>query len=320
MIKQIQEPILEEMKLFDKNWGSYLQRKVPMLKRLINYIIHHKGKQIRPMLVFLIAKMLGTVTEKTHYTAVLIELIHTATLIHDDVVDGSPLRRGFSSINALWKNKIAVLFGDYLLSEGLIIATKIDNSYLFKIISKTIRKIIESELLQIETSIYITENKYEKIIRDKTASLISACCEGGACSMGADEETCFKMKKFGEIIGLSFQIKDDLFDYSQDIPIGKPIGIDFKERKITLPLIHVLSKSNSKDKKWIIDSIKYHNNDTQRVQEIIKFVKKNGGINYAIKKMNEFRQEALKLLEQFPENPSKIALKTMVNYIIERQY
>ncbi|WP_103327706.1 polyprenyl synthetase family protein [Bacteroidetes bacterium endosymbiont of Geopemphigus sp.] len=321
IIKKIRAPIAEEMHSFEKKFYQAIQSKVALLDRITHYIIHRKGKQMRPMLVFLTAKMLGRPVEKTHHAATLIELIHTATLVHDDVVDDSHMRRSFFSINALWKNKIAVLVGDYLLSRSLMIATEKNHSDLLEIISRTIKQMSEGELLQIEKSrrLDINEKIYEEIILDKTASLISACCEGGASSVEADKETCIQMRRFGELAGLAFQIKDDLFDYEQNPLIGKPSGLDIKERKMTLPLIHVIEKSDSKTRKWLINSIKNHNEDKKRIQEIISFVRKEGGLDYAIERMSQLRKEALEILKNYPENSSKEALSLMVNYVIERR-
>lgn len=298
-----------------------MKSRVPLLDRIIHYIIHRKGKQMRPMFVFLTAKMLGQIHEKTYHMASLIELIHTGTLVHDDVVDESHMRRGFFSIHTLWKNKVAVLVGDYLLSKSLLLAT--DHNYydLLKIISRTIREMCEGELLQMEKArkLDITEDIYDQIIHHKTASLISACCEGGACSVDADENTTFQMKKFGELIGMAFQIKDDLFDYEYNNLAGKPIGIDIKERKITLPLIHTLEKAPSEDRKWIINTIKNHNKNKTRVRELINYVKQSGGVEYAIKKMKSLRQNALEILDRYPESAAKESLKIMAHYVIDRQ-
>lgn len=321
IIEEIRAPIAEEMHSFEKNFYETMQSKVALLDRITHYVIHRKGKQMRPMFVFLTAKMLGRPTEKTHHAAALIELIHTATLVHDDVVDDSHMRRGFFSINALWKNKIAVLVGDYLLSRSLMIAAEKNHSDLLKIISRTIKQMSEGELLQIEKSrrLDINEKIYEEIIRDKTASLISACCEGGACSVGADEEIRIQMRRFGELAGLAFQIKDDLFDYEQNPFIGKPAGLDIKEHKMTLPLIHVIEKSDPKTRKWLINSIKNHNKDKKRMQDIISFVRKQGGLNYAVERMSQLRKEALEIIKKYPENSSKKALSLMVNYVVERR-
>lgn len=294
---------------------------VPLLNRITHYIIHRKGKQMRPMFVFLTAKMLGQIQEKTYRMASLIELIHTGTLIHDDVVDDSHMRRGFFSIHTLWKNKVAVLIGDYLLSKSLLLATDHYHYDLLNIISCAIRKMSEGELLQIEKArkLDITEEVYDQIIHNKTASLISACCEGGARSVNADENTALQMQKLGNLIGMAFQIKDDLFDYEHNNLTGKPIGIDIKERKITLPLIHTLEKASSENRKWMINTIKNHNKNKARIRELIDYVKRSGGVDYATEKMKRLLRSALEILEQYPENPAKESLKIMLYYVTNRQ-
>lgn len=320
---QIKQPILEEMELFEKKFYQSMTSKVALLNRITYYIVNRKGKQMRPMFVFLTAKMIsgGEVLERTYRGALVIELIHTATLVHDDVVDDSNRRRGFFSINALWKNKIAVLVGDYLLSKGLLLSIDNGDFDLLKIISVAVREMSEGELLQIEKArrLDITEEVYYEIIRQKTATLIAACCALGACSVHPDDaEQIEKMRKFGELIGMAFQIKDDLFDYSEEA-IGKPTGIDIKEQKMTLPLIHVLNNCSPKEKSWLINSIKNHNKDKKRVREVIGFVKSNNGLAYAGQKMIQFQQEALQLIASFPKSPYKDALILMVNYVIERK-
>ena len=310
------------MDLFEQKFQLSMSSKVALLNRITHYIVNRKGKQMRPMFVFLVSKMVsnGEVNERTYRGASVIELIHTATLLHDDVVDDSNRRRGFFSVNALWKNKIAVLIGDYLLSKGLLLS--IDNSDfdLLKIISIAVREMSEGELLQIEKArkLDITEAIYYEIIRQKTATLIAACCSLGAASVKPESQHVETMRKFGELIGMAFQIKDDLFDYG-DTQIGKPTGIDIKEQKMTLPLIYVLNQSSKKDKKWLINSIKNHNKDTKRVKEVIAFVKNNGGLDYAIKKMKAFQEEALQILRTYPESDYKNSLELMVNYVIDRK-
>ncbi|OJX52057.1 MAG: polyprenyl synthetase [Flavobacterium sp. 38-13] len=321
--EQIKQPILAEMELFEKKFHEAMSSKVALLNRITYYIVNRKGKQMRPMFVFLTAKMVsgGTVNERTYRGASVIELIHTATLVHDDVVDDSNRRRGFFSINALWKNKIAVLVGDYLLSKGLLLSIDNGDFDLLKIISVAVREMSEGELLQIEKArrLDITEDIYYEIIRQKTATLISACCSLGACSVAPEnDEVIERMRKFGELIGMAFQIKDDLFDYTDDA-IGKPTGIDIKEQKMTLPLIYVLNHCTPKEKSWIINSIKNHNKDKKRVKEVISFVKENNGLAYAEQKMTEFQKEALQLIQDFPNSPYKDALTLMVNYVIERK-
>ncbi len=310
------------MELFEKKFHESMSSKVALLNRITYYIVNRKGKQMRPMFVFLTAKMVsnGTVNERTYRGASVIELIHTATLVHDDVVDDSNRRRGFFSINALWKNKIAVLVGDYLLSKGLLLSIDNDDFDLLRIISVAVREMSEGELLQIEKArrLDITEDIYYEIIRQKTATLIAACCALGACSVNPEGDHTEKMRKFGELIGMAFQIKDDLFDYTED-SIGKPTGIDIKEQKMTLPLIYTLNKCSKEEKKWLINSVKNHNKDKKRVKEVIAFVKKTGGLTYAEQKMAEFREEALLLLSDYPSSEYKDALTLMVNYVIERK-
>jgi len=299
-----------------------MRSKVALLNRITHYIVNRKGKQMRPMFVFLVAKMVdkGPVSERTYRGAAVIELIHTATLVHDDVVDDSNRRRGFFSINALWKNKIAVLIGDYLLSKGLLLSIDNNDFDLLKIISVAVREMSEGELLQIEKArqLDITEQVYYNIIRQKTATLIAACCSLGAASVKPNSSDVETMRKFGELIGMAFQIKDDLFDYGAEA-IGKPTGIDIKEQKMTLPLIYVLNNCTKKEKSWLINSVKNHNKDKKRVKEVITFVKENNGLNYAVKKMKQFKAEALALLDDYPESEFKAALKMMVNYVIERK-
>jgi octaprenyl-diphosphate synthase len=319
---QIKQPILQEMELFEKKFYEAMSSKVALLNRITYYIVNRKGKQMRPMFVFLSAKMLsgGKVNERTFRGASVIELIHTATLVHDDVVDDSNQRRGFFSINALWKNKIAVLVGDYLLSKGLLLSIDYGDFDLLKIISVAVREMSEGELLQIEKArrLDITEDIYYEIIRKKTATLISACCALGAKSVSENEIMVEKMRKFGELIGMAFQIKDDLFDYS-DEAIGKPTGIDIKEQKMTLPLIYALNNCSSKEKSWCINSIKNHNKDKKRVREVIQFVKDKNGLSFAESKMAQFQQEALAILQDFPASIYKDSLTLMVNYVIERK-
>ena len=319
---QIKQPIQDEMELFEKKFYESMTSKVALLNRITHFIVNRKGKQMRPMFVFLIAKMLadGTVNERTYRGASVIELIHTATLVHDDVVDDSNRRRGFFSINALWKNKIAVLVGDYLLSKGLLLSIDNGDFDLLKIISVAVREMSEGELLQIEKArrLDITEDIYYEIIRQKTASLIAACCALGAKSVSEDEHLVEKMRKFGELIGMAFQIKDDLFDYT-DEAIGKPTGIDIKEQKMTLPLIYALNNCTSKEKSWCINSIKNHNKDKKRVKEVIQFVKDKNGLTYAEEKMLKFQQEAIELIQDLPNSTYKDSLILMVNYVIERK-
>lgn len=320
--EQIKQPIAYEMELFEQKFRLSMASKVALLNRITHYVVNRKGKQMRPMFVFLVAKMLnnGRVSERTYRGASVIELIHTATLVHDDVVDDSDRRRGFFSINALWKNKIAVLIGDYLLSKGLLLSIDNNDFDLLKIISVAVREMSEGELLQIEKArqLDITEEVYYHIIRQKTATLIAACCSLGAASVKPNTPQVDTMRKFGELIGMAFQIKDDLFDYGGE-KIGKPTGIDIKEQKMTLPLIHVLNICNKKDKAWLINSVKNYNKDKKRVKQVITFVKENGGLEYAIKKMKSFQEEALLLLDSYPDSQYKASLKLMVEYVIDRK-
>lgn len=310
------------MELFEKKFYQSMSSKVALLNRITYYVVNRKGKQMRPMFVFLTAKMLaqGVVNERTYRGACVIELIHTATLVHDDVVDDSNRRRGFFSINALWKNKIAVLVGDYLLSKGLLLSIDNGDFDLLRIISVAVREMSEGELLQIEKArrLDITEAIYYEIIRQKTATLIAACCALGAKSVSEDPDLVEAMRKFGELIGMAFQIKDDLFDYT-DQAIGKPTGIDIKEQKMTLPLIYALNNCSEKEKSWCINSIKNHNKDKKRVREVIQFVKDKNGLSYAERKMVQFQQEALALIQNFPASEYKDSLVLMVNYVIERK-
>ncbi len=322
IVEQIKQPVAFEMNLFEQKFQLSMSSKVALLNRITHFIVNRKGKQMRPMFVFLVAKMVdnGEVCERTYRGASVIELIHTATLVHDDVVDDSNQRRGFFSVNALWKNKIAVLIGDYLLSKGLLLSIDNNDFDLLKIISIAVREMSEGELLQIEKArkLDITEEIYYEIIRQKTATLIAACCSLGAASVKPDSGDIERMRKFGELIGMAFQIKDDLFDYGE-AKIGKPTGIDIKEQKMTLPLIYVLNTVSKKEKNWLINSIKNHNKDSRRVKEVIAFVKANGGLDYAIKKMKQFREEALEILKEYPESDYRNSLELMVNYVIDRK-
>jgi len=321
-VEQIKQPILNEMEFFELKFKASMVSNVSLLNRITQYIVRRKGKQMRPMFVFLVAKMVsgGNFKERTYRGAAIIELIHTATLVHDDVVDDSNRRRGFFSLNALWKNKIAVLVGDYLLSKGLLLSIDNDDFDILKHISVAVREMSEGELLQIEKArqLDITEDVYFDIIRKKTATLIAACTAIGAASVDAEKSEVEKMREFGEIIGIAFQIKDDLFDYTEE-KIGKPTGIDIKEQKMTLPLIHTLNHCSKKERKWLINSVKNYNKDKNRVNEVIAFVKKNGGIEYTIQKMKEYQKNALKILDSYPDSPYKESLITLVNYVIERE-
>ena len=322
VVEQIKEPIYEEMELFEEKFTASMSSKVALLNRITHFIVNRKGKQMRPMFVFLTAKMLnqGKINERTYRGAAVIELIHTASLVHDDVVDDSNLRRGFFSVNALWKNKIAVLVGDFMLSKGMLLCIENEDFDLLKIISVAVREISEGELLQIEKArkLDITEDVYYNIIRQKTATLLAACCAMGARTVQDDDQLVEKMRLFGEYIGMAFQIKDDLFDYGETA-IGKPTGIDIKEQKMTLPLIYALNNVSIAEKNWLIQSVKRYNRDKKRVKQVIEKVKAAGGLVYAEEKMEEFRQKALALLLEFPQDPYRDALEQMVNYVISRK-
>jgi len=292
---------------------------VMLLDQIMTYIVHRKGKQVRPMFVFLTAGTLGTINESTHRGAAMIELLHTATLVHDDVVDDSNYRRGFFSINALWKNKIAVLVGDYLLSRGLLLSVDNQEFNLLKIMSTAVREMSEGELLQIEKArrLDITEDIYYEVIRQKTASLIASCCAIGAASVGCDETIIAQAKLLGEKIGMAFQIKDDLFDYG-DAEIGKPTGIDIKEKKMTLPLIHALNHATWSEKRNIINLIKNHSENPKKVDEVILFVKKSGGIQYTTEVMKRYVAEAKEILFTFPDSTFRKSLHDLIQFTIER--
>ncbi len=293
--------------------------KVLLLDKIMQYIVKRKGKQMRPMFIFLSAGTCGQITESTFRGASLIELLHTATLVHDDVVDDSNYRRGFFSINALWKNKIAVLVGDFLLSRGLMLSIEHKEYDLLSIVNQSVNEMSEGELLQMEKSRHldISEEVYYQIIRQKTASLIASCCAVGASSAGADPEVIKKMKAFGQHIGMAFQIKDDLFDYGEE-EIGKPVGIDIKEKKMTLPLIYALSKASWLEKRKIIRIVKNESDKPKKVKEVIEFVKKSGGIEYAKEAMDRFYNQALEFLKEFPESAYKNSLTQLVEFTIQR--
>lgn len=320
-VELIKAPISDEMKLFEQKFYESMKSNVPLLDKVTRFVVTTKGKQMRPMFVFLCAKLVGNVNEKTFRGASMIELIHTATLVHDDVVDESFKRRNFFSINALWKNKIAVLVGDYLLSKSVLLSTDNKDYDLLAVISRTIREMSEGELLQLEKArkLDITEEIYYEIIRQKTATLIAACCEVGVLSNNVDEETAKKMQLFGTYTGMAFQIKDDLFDYQTSNIIGKPVGIDIKEQKMTLPLIYTLKNASPENYKKYFATIKRHNTDGKRVRELIDFVKSSGGMDYAIQTMKDYQQKALEILSEFPDNEAKDALKLMLDYVIRRK-
>src|SRR5690606_27999675 len=285
----------------------------PLLDRITHYVIKRKGKQMRPMFVFFSARLCGGIVEATHRGAALVELLHTATLVHDDVVDNAYERRGFFSINALWKNKIAVLVGDYLLARGLLLSLDNDDFKLLKIVSEAVKQMSEGELLQVEKArrMDISEELYFEVIRQKTASLIASCCACGAASAGAPDEDVQKMRLFGEKVGMAFQIKDDLFDFGTD-DVGKPRGIDIREKKITLPLIYSLNKAGKAQRKKVIGIVKNHAEDASKVQEVIEFVRTSGGLQYAAEVMNRFQEEAFELLHQFPASGNRDSLEQLV--------
>jgi len=319
-LKQIKAPIEKHISEFEDKFKHSMKSNVALLDKITQYIIKRKGKQIRPMFVFLAAGMCGRINESTHRAASLIELLHTATLVHDDVVDDSNIRRGFFSINALWKNKIAVLIGDYLLAQGLLLALNNDEFKVLKIVSDATREMSEGELLQIEKArkLDIEESVYFEIIRKKTASLIASCCAAGAASVKAPDEVIKKMHLFGECVGIAFQIRDDLFDYQNSYNIGKPNGIDIKEQKMTLPLIYMLNNVGFYEKRRIVNVVKNHNNDPDRVATLIEQVNRSGGIEYATEKMKEYQQHSIDLLHQFPESEFRNSLEQLVVFTTER--
>ncbi|MFA9289775.1 MAG: polyprenyl synthetase family protein [Solirubrobacteraceae bacterium] len=317
----IKSSIKKEMILFENKFYDSIKSDVPLLKKINHYISSRKGKQMRPILVLLSAKLIGEINDKTYRVACLIELTHTASLVHDDVVDDSNLRRGLFSINSLWNNKIAVLVGDYFLAKCLILASENDLS-LLKLFSRVISEMSEGELLQLEKSrlLDINEEEYLEVIRKKTATLIGSCCELGATSVSDDKELIQKMYEFGENMGMAFQIKDDLFDYEKTNIIGKPIGIDIKEQKMTLPLIYSISKANKKEKEWLLDSVKKYNKNQKRVNEVVDFIKLNGGLEYTKSKMIEYKNKAKLILNDFSDNEAKKSLEKLLDYVIDRKF
>jgi len=320
-VNEIKAPIAKEMEEFELKFKASMKSSVPLLDKITHYIVKRKGKQLRPMFVFLSAKVCGEMNESTYRAASLIELLHTATLVHDDVVDDSNERRGFFSVNALWKNKIAVLVGDFLLSRGLLLSVDNKDYVLLGLVSNAVREMSEGELLQIEKArkLDIDEAIYFDIIRKKTASLIASCCACGAASVTTDEKMVEQMRAFGESVGIAFQIKDYLFDFGDGSNIGKPTGIDIKEKKMTLPLIYALNNASFFDKRKIINIVKNNNNDPKKVNEVIDFVIKSGGIQYAETKMLEYKNKALLLLSGFSDNASKESLAGLVRYTTERK-
>ncbi len=320
-VENLKAPIEKELELFEQKFRDVMRSHVALLDKVNYYIYQRKGKQVRPMFIFLAAKMCGEVTDATYVGASLVELLHTATLVHDDVVDDAYERRSFFSVNALWKNKIAVLVGDYFLSKGLLLALDTKNYNLLHITSTAVKRMSEGELLQMEKArrLDIDESIYFEIIRNKTASLIAAACEVGAASTTDNAELIEKMRLIGENIGIAFQIKDDLFDYGE-ADIGKPRGIDIKERKMTLPLIYTLNNCSKDEKKWIINTVKNHNEDKVRVNDVINFINSNGGIKYTEDKMYEYKQRAFDIIKTIDNSNAKSGLIDLVNYITERNY
>lgn len=319
-LDQIRQPVARDMDLFEDKFKNAMRSRVPLLDRITHYIVKRKGKQIRPLFVFLSAGMINEeVTESTHRGAALVELLHTATLVHDDVVDDAYERRGFFSINALWKNKIAVLVGDYLLSKGLLLSLENKEFHLLEITSDAVRRMSEGELLQIEKArrLDITEEVYFEIISNKTASLIASCCAVGVASVKQEARWIEKARQFGEKVGLAFQIKDDLLDLGND-PTGKTKGVDIQEKKMTLPLIHALSKADKSEKRHIIGLIKNHNHKREKVAEVVRFIQQKGGIAYAEKVMQQLQYDAEILLNEFPENIYRENLRKLVAFTVNR--
>lgn len=322
-VEMIRRPIEAEMDVFEKKFRDAMSSGVPLLDRVLYYIVRRKGKQMRPMFVFLTAKMLGgeaPLPEATYRAATLIELGHTASLVHDDVVDESDRRRNFFSVNAVWKNKIAVLVGDYMLTQALTLAVDYGEFDMLREVGHTAKQMSEGELLQIEKArrLNITEEVYYDVIRGKTASLIGACTAVGAISVGADKATVDRMRELGLLCGMAFQIKDDLFDYTEE-KIGKPTGIDIREQKMTLPLIYVLNQVPKDERKWMVNIVKRHNKDKKRVRELIDFVRSHGGLEYAEAKMNAFKDRAMDILSQCPSSQARTSLEEMVRYCTERK-
>jgi octaprenyl-diphosphate synthase len=319
-LDDIKKPIDAELVAFEQHFRDSMRSHVPLLDKITYYIVQRKGKQVRPMFVFLSAKLCGEVNPASYVAASLVELLHTASLVHDDVVDDSYERRGFFSVNALWKNKIAVLVGDYLLSKGLLVALNNNQPRLLQIMSNAVKEISEGELLQIEKArrLDIKEDIYYDIIRQKTASLIAAACAVGAASTSTDENLIETLRLFGEKIGMAFQIKDDLFDFGTD-DIGKPLGIDIKEKKMTLPLIYALNNAPKDTRNYIINNVKKHNEVPEKVAEVIDFVRKSGGLEYAEQVMMKYRQEAFDILRGFPESIVRNSLEELVYFVTDRK-
>ncbi len=321
-LDEIKAPVKKNMEEFDEIFKQSIKSKVPLLDKIIRYILKQKGKQVRPLFVLLTAKMIGEINKSTYIAASLIELLHSATLIHDDVVDDSNERRGFFSINALWKNKIAVLAGDFMLSKGLLVSLENEEFDLLKIVSNATKEMSEGELLQIEKSRFlnIDEDVYFEIIRKKTASLIASCCACGASSVTKEIDIIQKMKEFGEYVGIAFQIKDDLLDFESPSKTGKPSGVDIKEKKLSLPIIYMLNNMSFLEKREIMAIIKHNNDNKSKVDYVIKLVKESNGIEYSYKKMNEYKEKALNILLGFENGAAKSSLEQLVRFTIERSY
>ena len=319
-LSEIKKPISDELDLFEEKFKQSMKSSTPLLDRITHYIVKRKGKQIRPMFVFFAAGVCGSINESTHRGAALVELLHTATLVHDDVVDDAKERRGFFSVNALWKNKIAVLVGDFLLGKGLTLSIRNQDYEFLKIISVAVEQMSEGELLQMEKArrLDIDEAIYYEVIRKKTASLIASCCACGAASASENPDDITKMHTFGEKVGLAFQIKDDLFDFGV-YDVGKPVGNDIKEKKMTLPLIYALNKTSKKERQYFINLVKNHNEEPNRVKEVIDFVRQSGGMAYATDKMYEFQEAAFSILKTFPENRFRIGLEQLVDFTTQRK-
>lgn len=317
---ELRRPIAAEMQAFEPHFREAMRSRVALLDRVMHYIVKRKGKQMRPMFTLLSARQFGPVKESAFVAASLIELLHTATLVHDDVVDNSNMRRGFFSINALWKNKIAVLVGDYLLSRGLLLAIDKGEFELLRIVSTAVREMSEGELLQLEKTrgLNFSEDVYFDIIRKKTASLIAACCASGASAAGRPPEEVERMRLFGEYTGIAFQIKDDLFDYGNGLETGKPTGLDIKEKKLTLPLIHALRNVEAGDRRWMVNVVKNRNEDDPAVERLLAMVAKSGGIRHAQQRMFEYRDKAIAVLHGFPRNEARDALEGLVQLTVER--
>lgn len=316
----IKQPVAAELEVFEQRFREAMRSQVPLLDKITWYIVQRKGKQVRPVLVLLSARLFGPIQEASYTAASLVELLHTATLVHDDVVDDANERRGFFSINALWKNKIAVLVGDFLLSQGLMLSVRHQQFRLLEIVSRAVREMAEGELLQMEKArrLDIREEIYYDIIRQKTASLIAAACSAGAASITPDEAMIERVRLFGEKTGMAFQIRDDLFDFGAD-DVGKPLGIDIKEKKMTLPLIYALNQADRSTRRAIINIVKNESHKTEKVAEVIRFVRHSGGLEYAREAMYRFRQEAFNILEEMPDNPARQSLKELVMFVTERK-